>query len=79
MIKENYFNTICIVLLLSVPFLGLILDEPYYITLATKVVILAIAGAGLNLVLGYGGFVSFGHAAFLVLGDMFRAYWLATL
>ena len=68
MIKENYFNTICIVLLLSVPFLGLILDEPYYITLATKVVILAIAGAGLNLVLGYGGFVSFGHAAFFGIG-----------
>ena len=68
MIKENYFNIICIILLLSVPFLGLILDEPYYITLATKVVILAIAGAGLNLVLGYGGFVSFGHAAFFGIG-----------
>ena len=68
MIKENYLNIICIALLLCVPFFGFILDEPYYLTLATKVVILAIAGAGLNLVLGYGGFVSFGHAAFFGIG-----------
>ena len=68
MIKEHYLNITFVVLLLCVPFFGLILDEPYYITLATKVVILAIAGAGLNLVLGYGGFVSFGHAAFFGIG-----------
>ena len=46
MIKEHYLNITFVVLLLCVPFFGLILDEPYYITLATKVVILAIAGAG---------------------------------
>lgn len=45
-----------------------LLDEPFLITLATKVAILAIAGAGLNLVLGYGGLVSFGHAAYFGIG-----------
>lgn len=44
------------------------LDEPYMITLATKVAIFAIAGAGLNLALGLGGMVSFGHAAFFGIG-----------
>ena len=43
-------------------------DEPFTITLATKVVILALAGVGLNLALGHGGLVSLGHAAFFGLG-----------
>ena len=38
------------------------------LTLTAKVAILGMAGAGLNLALGYGGLVSFGHAAFFGLG-----------
>jgi branched-chain amino acid transport system permease protein len=44
------------------------MGETFLVTLATKVAILAIAGAGLNLVLGFGGLVSFGHAAYFGLG-----------
>ena len=36
--------------------------------MTTKIVILSIAGMGLNFVLGYGGMVSFGHAAFFGVG-----------
>ena len=43
-------------------------DEPFIITMATKVAIFSIAGIGLNLALGYGGLVSFGHAAFFGTG-----------
>ena len=50
------------------PFLSYIFDEPYLTTLTTKIVILSIAGMGLNFVLGYGGMVSFGHAAFFGVG-----------
>lgn len=42
--------------------------EPFIITLATKAAILGLAGVGLNLALGYGGLVSFGHAAFFGVG-----------
>ena len=42
--------------------------QPYTITLATKVAILALAGVGLNLALGLGGLISFGHAAFFGIG-----------
>ncbi len=38
------------------------------LTLFTRIVILAIAATSLNLILGYGGMVSFGHAAYLGLG-----------
>ena len=44
------------------------LGEPFVITLATKAAILGMAGVGLNLALGYGGLVSFGHAAFFGIG-----------
>ena len=40
----------------------------FYLDLATRLTILAIAAVSLNLILGYGGLVSFGHAACLGLG-----------
>jgi ABC-type branched-subunit amino acid transport system permease subunit len=44
------------------------LGEPFYITLVARVLIFAVAASGLNLLLGYGGLVSFGHALFVGLG-----------
>jgi len=43
-------------------------ENQYYLGLATRLVILGIAATSLNLVLGYGGLISFGHAAFVGLG-----------
>ena len=42
--------------------------EAFYVSLATRIAVLAIAGIGLNVALGLGGMVSFGHAAFFGLG-----------
>ena len=44
------------------------LDEPFYVVLFSRMLILAIGAVGLNLVMGYGGMVSFGHAAFVGVG-----------
>jgi branched-chain amino acid transport system permease protein len=43
-------------------------DAPFYLVFASRVLIYAIAATSLNLVLGYGGMVSFGHALFLGVG-----------
>lgn len=43
-------------------------DEPFTATLATRAAVLGLAGIGLNLALGSGGLVSFGHAAFFGIG-----------
>jgi len=43
-------------------------DLPFWNDLAMRIMLLGIAAMGLNLVLGYGGMVSFGHAAFLGIG-----------
>ena len=68
MFKEKKLNLIILYILFCVPFVSYIFDEPYLTTLTTKIVILSIAGIGLNFVLGYGGLVSFGHAAFFGVG-----------
>src|SRR3954451_23454895 len=40
----------------------------FTMTLFTRIIILAIAAVSLNLIMGFGGMVSFGHAAFLGIG-----------
>jgi branched-chain amino acid transport system permease protein len=43
-------------------------DTGFYTTLFTRILVYALAAIGLNVVLGYGGLVSFGHALYLALG-----------
>lgn len=45
-----------------------LMGHAFYLDLGTRVVCLAIAAAGLNLILGFGGMISFGHAAFIGIG-----------
>lgn len=68
MIAERYLNAIVLALLVLIPAYALVTNEPFTITLATKAVILALAGVGLNFALGQGGLVSFGHAAYFGVG-----------
>lgn len=66
--RETLINLVLSICLLLVPILALLSDEPFIITLATKVAIFSIAGVGLNLALGHGGLISLGHAAFFGIG-----------
>lgn len=68
MSRETSINILLAMLLLAVPVAASALGEPFYVTLATRVAILALAAVGLNIALGLGGLVSFGHAAFFGLG-----------
>ena len=61
----------------SLPLLALLVLLPvgasamggdFYIGLASRIVIFALAATSLNLILGFGGMVSFGHAAFVGVG-----------
>ena len=66
--REGFLNLVLALLLLALPFAAWLLEEPFYMTLATRMAILALAAVGLNLALGFGGLVSFGHAAFFGIG-----------
>ena len=59
---------LAIALLVALPPLAIVLGQTYYIDLVRRVLILSIAAISLNLILGYGGLVSFGHAAYLGIG-----------
>ncbi|WP_097460978.1 branched-chain amino acid ABC transporter permease [Mangrovitalea sediminis] len=55
---------------LSIPFL---MDNPFYFDMATQIAIVASTVVGLNLLVGYAGQISLGHAAFFGLGAYFSA------
>ena len=57
-----------IICLIGFPYFAKAIGDPALITLATRMVIFAIAAASLNLIMGYGGLVSFGHAAYFGVG-----------
>ena len=59
---------ISILILLMIPPLVIAIGQPFYLDLVRRIMILAIAAISLNLILGYGGLVSFGHAAYLGIG-----------
>lgn len=44
------------------------IGEPFFVTVVHRAIILGIAAMGLNLALGFGGLIGFGHAAFIGLG-----------
>ena len=51
-----------------VPLIAALTDDSYLVVIASRVVAYAIAALALDLILGYGGLVSFGHAAYLGIG-----------
>ncbi|WGI26681.1 branched-chain amino acid ABC transporter permease [Halomonas alkaliantarctica] len=55
-------------LLLLLPVAAYLSGQIYYVNLASRITIIAMAAVGLNLAIGYGGMVSFGHAAYFGLG-----------
>src|SRR3954454_3138711 len=57
-----------LVLALALPLALRAEGDAYYLSFASRMLVYAIAATSLNLVLGYGGMISFGHAAFVGTG-----------
>ena len=68
MMNRTPLTLVAMALLAILPPLFYMTGNPFYLDLATRLTILAIAAVSLNLILGYGGLISFGHAAYLGLG-----------
>ena len=65
---RNVVIAVLMLLLAAVPVLAAVTANPFLVTLFTRVLILGMAATSLNLILGYGGMVSFGHAVYLGIG-----------
>jgi len=66
--RSLLFWGVVVLALAALPPLMVKLGQPFYIDLVRRIMILGIAAISLNLILGYGGLVSFGHAAYLGVG-----------
>jgi len=55
--------------LAAVPIVASATEQPFYVAFFARILVYAIAAAALNVALGYGGLVSFGHALFLGIGS----------
>jgi branched-chain amino acid transport system permease protein len=65
---RNVFVAALLLVLALLPVYAGFTGDRFLITLFTRIVILALAATSLNLILGYGGMMSFGHAAYLGIG-----------
>jgi branched-chain amino acid transport system permease protein len=65
---RNIVVTALLLFLALVPVYSTMSGNMFLMTLFTRIVILAIAAVSLNLIMGFGGMVSFGHAAYLGIG-----------
>jgi branched-chain amino acid transport system permease protein len=65
---RNVLISVLIAVVILLPIYTHATGNQFPLILFTRIVILAIAATSLNLILGYGGMVSFGHAAYLGVG-----------
>jgi branched-chain amino acid transport system permease protein len=67
-LATNRLPIVLFLLLGAIPVLATFTTETYVLSLVMRVMIFAIAALALDLIVGYGALVSFGHAAFIGLG-----------
>ena len=65
---RNIVAALTVAGLLLLPLYSHLSGNIFVLTLFTRIVIFALAAASLNLIMGYGGMMSFGHAAYLGIG-----------
>lgn len=65
---RDWAAAVLLAALLILPLIAWWTGQKFYLDVSTRLVALALAAVSLNIVLGYGGMISFGHAAFLGIG-----------
>ena len=65
---RNAFVVALLLVLALLPVYSALTGNTFMTTLFTRIIIRAIAAVSLNLIMGFGGMVSFGHAAYLGIG-----------
>jgi branched-chain amino acid transport system permease protein len=66
--RQIVLTLVTLALFAAVPPLTVVFDQPFYMDVVARIMILAIAAVSLDLILGHGGMVSFGHAAYMGVG-----------
>lgn len=64
----NLFTALVLLIFALTPVVAPLIGESFYVTVFARIMIWAIAAVSLNLIMGYGGLISFGHAVYLGIG-----------
>jgi branched-chain amino acid transport system permease protein len=64
-IRRGVFVAACFALLALMPLIARWVDEPFLVRQFIQIMVMGLAAMSLDLILGFGGLVSFGHAAFV--------------
>lgn len=67
-LRKNLITGCGAVILFLLPLAAQLFDEPYLISLGSRILIYGLAAVSLDLLLGYGAMISLGHAAFIGIG-----------
>jgi len=68
-LKRNHIvNGLGLLFLVAMPLIAVAISQEYFISLFCRILIYALAAVSLDLLIGYGGLVSLGHAAFVGIG-----------
>jgi branched-chain amino acid transport system permease protein len=68
-VTRGHLAALVIVIVLAlVPAAAALAGQPFYVDLLARIMIFGIAALSLDLILGFGGLVSFGHASYLAIG-----------
>jgi len=62
------FNLILVLLCALMPFMAPLIGQDFYTDVFARTMVWAIAAVSLNLIMGYGGMISFGHAVYIGVG-----------
>src|SRR5215207_2273400 len=65
---RGLLTALLLIIFAVLPLLTQAFDQRYLLSIGTRIVIWSIAAISLNMILGYGGLVSFGHAVFFGIG-----------
>ncbi|MBT3532689.1 MAG: branched-chain amino acid ABC transporter permease [Rhodospirillaceae bacterium] len=66
--RQIWLSLATLALFAVVPPLTVIFDQPFYMDMVARIMVFAIAAVSLDLILGHGGMVSFGHAVYMGIG-----------
>lgn len=66
--RKNIFNGLALLFFLLLPPFAMQSGQEYLLSLFTRILIYGLAAASLDLILGFGGMVSLGHAVFMGVG-----------
>ena len=66
--SRGAFNLLLVALCALMPFIAPLIGQDFYTDVFARTMIWAIAAVSLNLIMGYGGMISFGHAIYIGVG-----------